>query len=544
MVFCQVIGDIRARRISGIFSLPDVHPPFAPGCGNSVGYNNDKDLISNGPAIIFRPRYAPVSGVAQAAPAPAALAARALGRGRSLRWQVIAALAAINLGAALVAGAILIGNARRATEAEIRSSLTLAERLVDETVRRLGDGAGEVPLDRLPLATGGLRHVRIAIEDAGGRTVETGTMPGPAARPAAPGWFAALIAVPSTAREFPVIENGRVLGRVRVVGDAADEIAEVWEDMSDLAGLAAAVNLAILAALYLVLGRLLRPLEQLSAGLSELEAGRFDHRLPISNVPELARIATRFNALGAALTQARHDNARLNERLVGVQDEERRQIASELHDELGPCLFGLRANLESIDRVAAHAEPSLAARLSERSATMAEILDRIQGLNRRLLRRIRPMALGHVPLAALIADLVAEFERHSPGRHVRLRTGGLADRYGDSIDITIYRCVQEAVTNALRHGAARHIRIDLHDDGRAGCLALVVEDDGSGMPPHPPTGLGLRGIGERIGALGGSWRILPAAPRGTRIEMRIPHHRYDGARPEAVGEVLGEGLAT
>ncbi len=450
-----------------------------------------------------------------------------LWRGRSLRWQVMAAVVVINLCAALVAAIVVIANARRATAVEINSSLAVAERFVEETVERLADASGgAASLTQLPLHISGLRHVRIRIEDAQGRVVDiepqTDAAAGDETAGEVPGWFADLVTVDRLEREIPVVENGRAVGRVLVKGEASDEIAEVWEDMSDLALLALAVNLAILAALYLVLGKLLQPLKILSAGLHELEEGRFEHRIPAPPVRELAIITDRFNALGAALMAAHDDNARLHGRLISVQDDERRQIAADLHDELGPCLFGMRANLESVERLAGRADPDLARRIGERTGTIAEILDRVQGLNRRLLRKIRPMALDHVPLAAVIADLIADFERHSPGRNFRLSAEGLAERYGDSVDITVYRCIQEAVTNALRHGDAKLITIELRDDGGAGRLRLAVEDDGIGMAPQTAPGFGLIGIEERLNALGGTWRIGPAAPRGTRVEMEIP----------------------
>lgn len=447
---------------------------------------------------------------------------------RSLRWQVMMAVVAINLCAALAAMVVTIVNARRATEVEITSSLTIAERFVEETLERLADReGGAASLAQLPLHVSGLRHVRIHIEDAQGRVLDVD--PGahaPAtdeeAEGEVPAWFAALVRVAPEGRDMPVVENGAVVGHVRVVGEAADEIAEVWHDTSDLAVLMLAVNIVVLVALYLVLGRLLAPLRTLAGGLNALGEGRFGHRVPVPEVRELALIAERFNALGAALKQARDDNERLNERIIHVQDDERRQIAADLHDELGPCLFGLRANLESVHRLATRAEPDLATRLGERTATMAEILDRVQHLNRRLLRKIRPMALGHVPLGTVIGGLIADFERHSPGHHFQLAIEGLAERYADSVELTVYRCIQEAVTNALRHGGADRIAITLHaaEDGRM--LLLRVEDDGVGMAPDAEPGFGLIGIGERLSALGGTWRIAPLSPRGTRVEMNVP----------------------
>ncbi|GLK86057.1 ATP-binding protein [Ancylobacter defluvii] len=454
---------------------------------------------------------------------------------RSLRWQVMAAVIVINLCAALVAFVVVILNAQRATRLEMLSSVAIAERLVQETAERLAETVGgSVSLTQLPLHITGLRHVRIHIEDLSGKIIAEA----PSASDAGgedetdevPGWFADLVTVDRAETAIPVVENGKTVGVVRISGEASDEIAEVWSDMSDLALLAAAVNITILAALYLVLGRLLQPLQTLSTGLHELEEGRFDHRLPLPRVRELARIVDRFNALSAALRMARQDNLRLNERLVRVQDDERRQIAADLHDELGPCLFGLRANLESIGRVLGRLESDPARRIGERVATMSEILDRVQEGNRSLLRRIRPMALGHVPLAAVIAELLADFERHSPDRQFRLSLENVAEHYGDSIEITVYRCVQEAVTNALRHGQASRIAVSLREEAAGVCLRLAVEDDGLGLQPDSTPGFGLIGIEERIGALGGGWHLAPVAPRGMRIEITLPV-RPDNAAP-------------
>ena len=448
----------------------------------------------------------------------------------SLRGQVMMAIIAINVCAALAAMMVTIVNARRATQLEIYSSLIIAERFVEETMQRLADQQGSAAsLKQLPLHVNGLRHVRILIEDAQGQVLDvrpdgrtSGADDSEEAGHEVPAWFDALVRVAPEGHDMPVVENGAVIGHVRVVGEPADEIAEVWHDTADLAVVMGVVNILVLAALYLTLGRLMAPLGSLARGLNELGEGHFGHRVPNPDVRELATIAERFNALASALKQARDDNERLNRRIIRVQDDERRQIAADLHDDLGPCLFGLRANIESVQRLAAQAPPELAHRLAERTATMIEILERVQNLNRRLLRKIRPMALGHVPLGSAIAGLITDFERHAPERRFLLTVDGLADRYADSVELTVYRCIQEAVTNALRHGDAETISVTLRALPHGGGLLVRVEDDGVGVAADAAPGFGLIGIGERLSALGGTWRITPLPPRGTRVEMSVP----------------------
>src|SRR5262249_12820368 len=166
------------------------------------------------------------------------------------------------------------------------------------------------------------------------------------------GWFQALMQVEDLRREVPVTTGARAVGTIVVTGQAADEINEIWQNVSDLALLALTLNAAVLGVLYFALGRVLHPLTRLAAGLRELQDGHLRHRLQRPPGRELADVTERFNALADSLAAARTDNARLNRRLVTVQDDERRQIALELHDELGPCLFGVRANVASIDRLA------------------------------------------------------------------------------------------------------------------------------------------------------------------------------------------------
>ncbi|MCK0197961.1 histidine kinase [Ancylobacter sp. 6x-1] len=466
-----------------------------------------------------------------------------LWRARSLRVQVLAVLVAANLVAGLGAAALVVANARRATNVEISASLAIAARFVEGQVQRLAArGGASASLAELPLHIGGLRHVRIRIEDAKGRVLDVtpnesslargDDVDGDGERDAVisevPAWFTRLVDVAPMSREISIHDGTTQLGRVLVSGESADEIAEVWEDMSSLTMLALVVNVAILAALYIALGRLFAPLRDLSAGMQALEAGRFQHRLGRPRMREFEAINARFNALAGALQLARADNERLTRRLVTVQDDERARIAAELHDELGPCLFGVRANLESVARLAEGAESVLAARLAERTATATDIVDRIQLLNRRLLRSIRPMALGHVPLNELLAELLADFGRTVPDRSFTLTSTPMTRSYEEGVGLTIYRCAQEGVTNAVRHGAARHVVLRLAETGLSDrpTLTLVVEDDGTGIRPGAEAGYGLTGIGERVAALGGRWSIRKASTRGrwpgTRVEVEIP----------------------
>jgi two-component system sensor histidine kinase UhpB len=100
--------------------------------------------------------------------------------------------------------------------------------------------------------------------------------------------------------------------------------------------------------------------------------------------------------------------------------------------------------------------------------------------------------------------------------------------YGDSVDLTVYRCVQESLTNVIRHAQAKHVGVELGETGSEGSgggereLALSVHDDGRGIDPAAPAGFGLRGMQERVQGLGGSYKVETASGRGTCIRVVIP----------------------
>ena len=456
---------------------------------------------------------------------------RAFWYDRPLRIQLLIAFIFTDLVAAAIAGAVTIYNARTSTRVEIAASMRLAELLIGETV-----GALEhvVPADQvlsgLPLQQRLFRHVRISVADAAGQPVAqragaAGANGRVSDRAPAPLWFAALIAPPPDHREIPVMVKGQRIGSVFIAGEPADEIAESWENMIALGVVALAVNAVVIAILYFLFGRVLAPLTDVARGLGDLERKQYDVRLPRPQPCELAAITDRFNALAQVLDLARAENAQLMRRLVTAQDDERRKTALELHDEVGPCLFGLKANAASIATAAGKLSSTDAALLQGRAGDMLSIIDRLQALNRSLLKRLRPMALGHVPLRDILNEVVGELARQHPDFSFSFAAGELRPSYGDSIDLAVYRCLQESLTNALRHAGCARVEIALREtrDRVSGTrVVLTVQDNGRGIDPHASAGLGLTGIHERVQMLGGACRIERASGGGTQVSVDIP----------------------
>ena len=469
---------------------------------------------------------------------------------RPVRTQLLIAVAAINLLAALVAGAVSIFNTRTATQVEMEASLEVAQRFVSATLKDLAAQGKLEQLDQeLPLQLKHLRHVRIMFMDDTGQLniVSPRAAGGPGTEPDAPAWYSAMVRPEIAERKVRVMPGTGT--PIIILGEPADEIAEAWQDFSSLAIVWLGINALVLVILYVVLGRVLDPLASLSKGMLRLEDGEYATRLKPPKVKELAVITNRFNTLAGALDTAREENSRLYRQLITVQEEERREIANELHDEAGPCLFGIAANVSSIQTIADKLPPDRTVEISRRVSEILSVAERLKMMNRALIKKLRPGPLGRVKLAELIAELTAGLQGRHSDTQIHTNLGKLAKSYGEPVDLTLYRCIQEAITNAIRHGQAANITVDLAEEKRGrtnggahlgSAVYLTIADDGTGIAPSTPKGFGLTTMTERVRSLGGVCEVDSAPSKGATIHVEIPVQRERKERtraPELVGEL-------
>ena len=259
----------------------------------------------------------------------------------------------------------------------------------------------------------------------------------------------------------------------------------------------------------------------LSDGLQRLERGELSTRVAADGPPEFIVIAERINALAAALEKLEAENQRLLRRMIHVQDEERRAIARDLHDEIGPFLFAVRAGVGALARGAAapNAEP---AKLADDCARIDAQVAALQQVNRRILGRLRPAALEEMGLADALAALAQGWRETRPDVEISLTCDDARAEIDERTALAAYRVAQEGLTNAFRHSGAT--RIALSATRENGALRIDVRDNGGGLSPVPGSGegLGLRGMRERIGALGGRMEAVNESGGGLRLTAFIP----------------------
>lgn len=430
----------------------------------------------------------------------------------SLRLRLSLLLGAVlALGLALGVG-LLVLHAGARVRAEVDGATRLARDLVEATLPRL-DAAPDprAEIARLLADVRRLRHISVAL--SGEETPAKGNVD------RAPQWFARLV-LPSAA--VTRIETGH--GAILISPNPADEIAEIWQEIVWLAIGGAGIAIAAFGLVSLAVSRTLRPVATLADGLQRLERGEHSMRVPADGSPEFIIIAERINALAATLQQLDDENRRLVRRMIHVQDEERKDIARDLHDEIGPFLFAVRAGVGALARRAAApgAEP---ARLAEDCARIDAQIAALQQVNRRILGRLRPAALEEMGLADALQALAQGWREANPRVAIALALDGASSgALEEGIALTAYRIVQEGLANALRHSGADHVEVSVtHANG---ALHVVVRDNGSGFDatrdPSSGGGLGLRGMSERVGALGGDLTLTNDPDGGARLSTSLP----------------------
>lgn len=225
---------------------------------------------------------------------------------------------------------------------------------------------------------------------------------------------------------------------------------------------------------------------------------------------------TDFTLMQSELSDALEENRRLSQRSMQVQEEERRNLARELHDELGQSLNAIKVDAVMIrDRCQQFVEVQRSAQ------AIIDVSSQVYEVVRSLMRRLRPVALDELGLRSAVQYSVDQWQRRHPGARCEFEATGELDDLGEHVNITLYRLVQECLTNVAKHAQATQVSIALKDEGMA--IRFNFEDNGCGFDPaRRSQGLGLIGLRERVEALSGGFELNSAPGKGVRIQATIP----------------------
>jgi two-component system sensor histidine kinase UhpB len=398
----------------------------------------------------------------------------------SLRLRLNLLVAALNLGFLAALTWLLVNDYRNSIQEEIEAAHRVTVQMLTNAAQA-SSVFGPAPLVMVNFLQG-LGRVRandIRLYSADGVLRYSSPPSSYKEGRRAPEWFEALM---QSKAEATVI--GLPGARIEVAPDASRAVLDAWDSIAAIFLLGLGFVALLHAALLLFLRRLLRPTEA-------------DARRLVATTQELAENREVMRLIEAGI------------------EEERKRLARELHDELGQSVTAIRLIATSIAR------GSEAPGVVQGAGKVNEIAAGLYDSVHRIVRELRPAVLEQPDLAAALQDLGREWRvRHQDVELVLDLEGDLGD-LGEALTLAVFRSVQEALTNVLKHAAASRVRLSVtRGDGR---LEARIEDDGHGAPTAlAGSGHGLVGMRERVVTLGGSLDAGPAADGGFRVRIVLP----------------------
>jgi two-component system sensor histidine kinase UhpB len=446
----------------------------------------------------------------------------------SLRLKINLIFAALTL---VVLG-IFVALEIQATRSSVREEMQASNRIATQLLTRIGGiyaRDGTAKLAEFLRQTGRVRANEVHLFDDAGQLLYVSPPPTYKAGRDAPAWYAALVTPPVTPKVIP-LDGGKMV----VTTNPSRAVLDGWDDLKSVLISQAALLLAADILLFWLVGRWLAPLERIQRGLREIERGAHHIRLPALPGKEAGQMGRAFNRMAQAVEdnmKARQAAAEAQARLVAQREftqmlhrrieEERSALARELHDEFGQSLTAIRSIAKSIMQ-----HPDIKGRPSERSVqllfdTAGSTCDAMH----RMIPRLRPMQLDEMGLVEAVRDLVSVVQLQHPAIRIDLQFEETIPHLAEVLEISVYRIIQEALTNVIRHAGASQVRVVLNIQQEQ--LRVTVSDNGIGEPGALARAghYGVRGMQERAESLGGSICFQTAAQGGLVVDVTIPIQR-------------------
>lgn len=315
---------------------------------------------------------------------------------------------------------------------------------------------------------------------------------------------------------------GITAGQLVITPNYGSEVQELARKLGNL--LAVSVMIMLLSFfVYRPVRNALAPSEAILDTLRRMEHGDLSARMPNFALIELNNIGEGFNHLADRLESTIHSQQRLANRLLSAREEERQYLARELHDELGQYLASLNAEAAFARELADEAVPALRPCADSIAKTVEHMMEAVQ----QILYRLRPIGLEEFGLLPSLEQLISGWNQRCRDTRFTFAADPELGHLPNNINVSLYRIIQESITNAVRHGQPALVEVTLRR--QPACLVLEIRDDGQGSPPVESSsrigksgGFGRLGMEERVLALGGTMNILPAPQRGTLVSVCLP----------------------
>jgi two-component system, NarL family, sensor histidine kinase UhpB len=435
----------------------------------------------------------------------------------TLRLQLVIRIASVLIASLGLSCVAIYWHAVRKIEIEMHAALMVGQHTVNNAVADLDESVNPPHSLRVMVAGfDGDRHLRVSLIAPNNVALATSKLLMPSNH--APEWFHRVLATPALTARIGLPGRFAPLGTIVLEADPHNEVDETWNDAILSLTLLAAFSSLVLGMVYWTLGRALQPLDQMAAAFARIGRGDYRPRIADSGPLELARVCRGFNQMASRLADMHRRNRRLGAQLTVVQEEERAELARNLHDDIAPLLFAVSADVASIQKDdVARSSVKIGSRLEAIREAIVQMQQQVRGI----LGLLRPHVVTELGLIHAVDNLVAFWQKRYPS--IDLETRLASDSFGDRLDETVYRVVQEALSNAMRHGEPTLIKIAAKREAD-GHVAVEVTDDGGGLRDlRDDGGFGLVGMQERVRSVGGTLTVKNRVDgRGVIVSARLP----------------------
>jgi len=439
----------------------------------------------------------------------------------SLRFRLNLLITMLMLLFMLAVGYVMIKGAKSSIQEGVEAATRVTSQLLDtvivSSVQNPELGATQDVLKRFLESLGHVRSSEIYLYDMRGDLMYQSPPSKYRATVSPPQWFYNMLD-PKQESLSRFIRYGKLV----IQPNPAGAIRENWQIMQRLFWIGLTFFVLLNVLVYWLLGHWLQPLQPMLKAINQMEQGDLSARLPEFDLPEFEKIGHSLNRMAESLAAERQleENRQVTHLIQKHIEDERRSLARELHDELGQYVTAIKTFAVAIANKTKEKAPEVEANAQTIVAAANHIYDGMHNI----IKQLRPGSLDNLGLAETLKDLVNNVQTQHPNLVLNLKLSGNLSTLGETLNINLYRIVQESINNALKHAEATQMTIDLATT-KTGALQLTIGDNGKGMDidaVDQSNHFGLLGIRERVQGLHGSFNLASELAQGTTIYINIP----------------------
>ena len=445
----------------------------------------------------------------------------------SLKFRLNLLITLLSIAFILVVGTLLVNDTRVSIRERVEAASRVTVQLLDTVIvsSALNPEYGETHrvLQNFLQSLGYVRSSHIMLYDIRGNVLYQSPESTFKSDVRPPAWFVKLVE-PKT----ETIERKIRYGTLVVSSSAAGSIREAWSGFSQLMWVGLVFFVLLNVMVYALLSHSLKPVKSILKSINRMEKGDLSTRLPAFKLPEFERIGHSLNRMAESLAAERQleENRQLTQLIQSHIEDERRSLARELHDELGQYVTAIKTFAVAISNKTKESSPDISSHAQVIVSAANQIYDGMHNI----VRKLRPGALDNLGLSETLKDAVNYWQNLHPTMTIHLGLQGEVDKLGETLNINIYRIVQEAINNTIKHAQATTIDIKLAVSSdelkpELATIALIIKDNGVGMnldTVDQSQHFGLLGVRERVQGFHGSFNVISEPNQGTTLSINIP----------------------